>query len=260
MTTDSNPVECDLRGGVLWVTLNRPHVMNALTLGMLRSIDAAMERAKSDAGVRCVVITGQGNTFCAGADLSDVPSGFQELGSFLRKAGQTMQRIERLSKPVIACVNGLALAGGLELALCADIIVAARSAELGDGHIRYGLLPGAGGSARLARAVGAGRARYLMFTGFRLSAERLESWGLVQQVVNDGELLEATTSLANVIARHSPLVLSHLKELICQSADSTLERSLELETAANQIIATSEDLKEGLAAFAEKRKPIFRGV
>jgi enoyl-CoA hydratase len=260
MTTGSNEVESELRGGVLWVTLNRPQVMNALTLAMLRAIDAVMEWAESDSAVRCVVITGRGNAFCAGADLSDVPSGSEELGSFLKKAGQTMQRIERLSKPVIACINGIALAGGLELALCADIIVAARSAELGDGHIKYGLLPGAGGSTRLARAVGAGRARYLMYTGFRLSAERLESWGLVQQVVNDGELLQATDTLANVIARHSPLVLSHLKQLISQSADSSLEQSLQLETAANQTIATSEDLKEGLAAFAEKRKPVFRGV
>ncbi len=260
MTTGSNQVESDLRGGVLWVTLNRPHVMNALTPGMLRAIDAAMEQAESDSAVRCVVITGRGNEFCAGADLSEVPSGSEELGRFLKKAGQTMQGIERLSKPVIACINGVALAGGLELALCADIIVAARSAELGDGHIKYGLLPGAGGSTRLARAVGAGRARYLMYTGFRLSAEHLESWGLVQQVVDDGELLQATNTLANVISRHSPLVLSQLKQLISRSVDSSLEQSLELEVAANQIIATSEDLKEGLAAFAEKRKPVFRGV
>ncbi len=240
MTTGSNQVESDLRGGVLWVTLNRPHVMNALTPGMLRAIDAAMEQAESDSAVRCVVITGRGNEFCAGADLSEVPSGSEELGRFLKKAGQTMQGIERLSKPVIACINGVALAGGLELALCADIIVAARSA--------------------LARAVGAGRARYLMYTGFRLSAEHLESWGLVQQVVDDGELLQATNTLANVISRHSPLVLSQLKQLISRSVDSSLEQSLELEVAANQIIATSEDLKEGLAAFAEKRTPVFRGV
>jgi enoyl-CoA hydratase/carnithine racemase len=226
---------------------------------VLAAIDAAVLLAQSDQAVRCLVITGQGNAFCAGADLSAVPTGREGLGAFLRKAGETMTGVERLSKPVIACVNGIALAGGLELALCADIVVAARSAEMGDGHIKYGLLPGAGGSARLTRAVGAARARYLMYTGFQLGAERLESWGLVQQVIEDSALIDKTAALARKIAGHSPLALSQLKRLVTQACDLSLEESLGLELAASEAHAESADMREGLAAFAERRKPVFRG-
>lgn len=259
MADHSNEVLLDIRDSVLWVTLNRPEVMNALSPTVLEAIDAAVLLAESDRTVRCLVMTGQGVAFCAGADVSAVPIGREELGAFLHKAGETMTRVERLSKPVIACVNGLALAGGLELALCADIVVAGRSAEMGDGHIKYGLLPGAGGSARLTRAVGAARARYLMYTGCRLGAERLESWGLVQQVIEDAALIDKTTALARVIAGHSPLALSQLKRLVTQACDLPLEESLGLELAANEVHAGSADMREGLAAFAEKRKPVFRG-
>jgi enoyl-CoA hydratase len=259
MSNHSKEVFSDLRDGVLWVTLNRPEVMNALSPTVLAGIDAAVLRAESDHAVRCMVITGQGNAFCAGADLSTVPSGREGLGVFLRSAGQTMTGVERLSKPVIACVNGIALAGGLELVLCADIVIAARSTEMGDGHIKYGLLPGAGGCARLTRAVGAARARFLMYTGFRLGAERLESWGLVQQVVDDSALIDETAALARTIAGHSPLALSQLKRLVMQAGDVSLAESLGLELAANEAHAGSADMREGLAAFAEKRKPIFHG-
>jgi enoyl-CoA hydratase len=259
MTNQSNEVLVDLRDSVLWVTLNRPEVMNALSPTVLAAIDAAVLLAQLNQSVRCLVITGQGNAFCVGADLSTVPTGREGLSAFLRKAGETMMGVDRLSKPVIACVNGIALAGGLELALCADIVVAARSAEMGDGHIKYGLLPGAGGSARLTRAIGAGRARYLMYTGFRLGAERLESWGLVQHVVEDAALIDETAALARTIAGHSPLALGQLKRLVTQAGDLSLEASLALELAANEAHAGSADMKEGLAAFAEKRMPVFRG-
>jgi enoyl-CoA hydratase len=259
MSDHSDTVLVDLQGSVLWVTLNRPLAMNTLCSVALGAIDAAVMQAESDVAIRCMVITGNGKAFCAGADLSTVPPDRDGLAIFLRRATQTMERLEALPKPVIACVNGVALAGGLELALCADIIVAARSAELGDGHIKFGLLPGSGGSARLTRALGASRARYLMYTGVRLGAEKLESWGLVQEVFDDHELMEKTAALARKIADHSPLALAHIKRLVAGAAELPLKESLALELAANEVHAGSADMREGLAAFAEKRKPFFQG-
>ena len=250
-------VECD--AGVMWIRLCRPQAMNALSSGMLDVIAESIDLAANDDAVRCVVLIGEGKAFCSGADLSAVPEGSDGLAAFVAKASTTMSRIEALEKPVIACLNGITLAGGLELALCADIVVAAKSAQIGDGHVNFGFLPGAGGSVRLARAIGPGRARFLLYSGKRLSATDMERWGLVQQVFEDAELHDEVSMLATRIAGNSPLVLRRLKALVASSVGGGIAGLLAEELAANVAHAGSYDMREGLAAFAEKRKPVFLG-
>jgi enoyl-CoA hydratase len=253
-------IRTDLRDQVLWVTLARAERMNALSPTMLDDLAAELDRAESDEAVRCLVLTGEGRAFCAGADLSSVPSDADGLASFVAHAAAVTSRLEAFSKPTIACVNGLALAGGLELLLCTDIVVAARGAEIGDGHVRLGLLPGAGGSVRLLRAVGLARARYLLFSGARLPAQTAEAWGLVQQLCDGGDLVGVVQELAQRIASYSPLVLKRMKALVASAADLSLEAALQAELDANRAHARSHDLREGLAAFRERRQPVFRGA
>jgi enoyl-CoA hydratase len=259
MTSANNDISVESSGGVMWIRFCRPKAMNALSPAMMDVIAEAVDHAACDSDVRCVVVIGEGKAFCAGADLSNVPEGSDGMAAFVAKASATMSRLEALEKPVIACLNGLTLAGGLELALCADIVVAAASAQIGDGHVNFGLLPGAGGSVRLARAVGPGRARFLLYSGLRLSATEMERWGLVQQVFEDSELHEQVAALAARIAGHSPLVLGRLKALVASSMGGEIAPLLAEELAANVAHAGSHDLREGLAAFAEKRKPVFLG-
>lgn len=259
MTHDDREIRVDVDEGIMWIRFCRPQAMNALTPAMLQAIAQMMETADQSDNVRCVVFTGEGKSFCAGADLSTVPLDAGNVGAFVEAASRTMLCIEQCTKPVIACLNGMAIAGGLELALCADIVVAARSVEIGDGHANFGLLPGAGGSVRLARAIGSGRARYLLFSGLRMSAVDLERWGLVQQLFDDGELEKETAQLAKRIAGHSPLGLKWMKALVVNSADGTKAELLAAEQAANVEYARSHDMREGLQAFLEKRKPQFIG-
>lgn len=256
-------VMTDIRDGVLWVTLNRPEAMNALTPDVLTGVNDALDRAESDEAIRVVVLSGAGRAFCAGADLKFVRSasalGPTSTDAFLRNVLRTMERLERLPMPVIAAVNGLALAGGLELLLCCDLVVAARSAKLGDAHANYGLLPGGGGSVRLPRKIGPTRAKYLLFTGEFVAADELVASGLVNLVVDDTELIPAAQSLAARVATKSPLGLRRMKQLVNDGLDQPAETALRLELLASEVHAHSEDMREGLAAFAEKRKPVFRG-
>jgi enoyl-CoA hydratase len=259
MESETSHISVESGAGVMWIRLCRPQAMNALSSAMLDVMSEAIDLAGRNEDVRCVVIIGEGKAFCAGADLSAVPEGSDALAAFIAKASATMRRIELLEKPVIACLNGLTLAGGLELVLCADIVVAAMSAQIGDGHVKLGFLPGAGGSVRLARAIGPGRARFLLYSGQRLSATDMERWGLVQQVFEDSEFRDQVALLAARIAEYSPLVLRRLKALVASSLGGEITSLLAEELAANVAHAGSHDMREGLAAFAQKRKPVFLG-
>ncbi|HLT26750.1 MAG TPA: enoyl-CoA hydratase/isomerase family protein [Zeimonas sp.] len=258
-----NDVLTAVRDGALWITLNRPDAMNALTPDVLSGINAALDDAQADAAVRAVVLTGSGRAFCAGADLKYVRAQSDEgagaTDRFLRRVLDTMNRLEHFPMPVIAAVNGLALAGGLELVLCCDLVVAARSARLGDAHANYGLLPGGGASVRLPRKIGPTRAKYLLFTGEFVPAEELVAAGLVNLVVDDEQLAAATGSLASRIASKSPVGLRRMKQLVSDGLQQPVETALRLELLACEAHANSEDMKEGLAAFAAKRKPVFTG-
>ena len=254
-------VVVESQGQSLWIRLNRPQAMNSLTLEALLAIEAALDEAERRADIRSVVVTGTGKAFCAGADLRFIrdlnPSG--HIGGFLDPLNKTLNRLDHFPKPVIAALNGLALAGGLELLLCCDLVVAARSAQLGDAHANYGLIPGGGGSVRLPRAIGATRAKYLMLTGDFVSAQAMQEAGLVNQVVDDADLITTALSLADKLARKSPLGLKRMLALVDSGLECPIDNALRNELQLLQEHANSDDMREGLAAFAEKRPPIFTG-
>lgn len=254
-------VDCELAGPVAWLRLNRPEAMNALSTELLGDLDLAFDIVERDPAVRVVVLTGTGRAFCAGADLKEIgrPPDPDRIVAFVRAAGATIDRIPALDKPVIAAVNGLALAGGLELVLACDVVIAAVSARLGDAHANYGLLPGAGGAVRLARVVGPTVAKYLAFTGLSLPAPDLVPLGLVNEVVPDGRLHARADELANHIAAKSPLGIARMKALVHDGLEQPLDTALRLEHLALATHAHSADLAEGLTAFTEKRTPRYLG-
>lgn len=252
----------DTRNGAVWITLNRPDALNAITPDMVDAMNAALDRAEAN-DIKAVVLTGRGRAFCAGADLKFVraTTGGDEnaLTAFLNTVLRLMERIEKFPRPVIAAVNGITVAGGLELVLCCDLVIAARSARIGDGHINFGLLPGGGGSVRLPRKIGPTRAKYLLFTGDSVSADDLAAAGLVNEVVDDGDLLKATELLTAKLSSKSPLALRRVKSLVDDGLEQPTTTALHLELLACEVHAHSHDMKEGLAAFEEKRKPKFIG-
>jgi len=254
-------VVVEVRKSAMWIRLNRPDAMNSLTPEVLGGIDQALSEAEARADVHAIVLTGTGRAFCAGADLKYVGTrpGADATAGFLRQVVATMARLESFPKPVIAALNGITLAGGLELVLCCDLVVAVRSAKIGDAHANYGLLPGGGGSVRLPRLIGAARAKYLMFTGDFVAAEELVSAGLVNRVVDDGELVAAVQAIEDRIAVKSPLGLKRMKALVNDGLQQPAETALRMELLASEVHTHSADQREGLLAFEEKRAPRFTG-
>lgn len=259
-------IATERRACVLWITLNRPEALNSLSPEMVSELLAALGDAERDRTLRAVVLTGSGRAFCAGADLKAVEamgSGDTDparaTGLFLEEVRKLMSRLERLRLPTVAAVNGLALAGGFELVLCCDMVVAADTAKMGDAHARYGLLPGGGGSARLPRKIGVNRAKQMMFTADHLPAGLLKEWGLVTEVVPLAELGAAVDRLLDRIVDKSPLVLERMKRLVDDSVDQPLEVALTAELIMSELHSYSRDRAEGLAAFLEKRPPRFTG-
>jgi len=254
----------------LWATLDRPLALNAITSDTVTGLHAALDEAERDPQVRAVVIAAAGRVFCAGADLTRISDARQDstpdaasladgLPGFLAAVGELLTRIETFGKPVIAAVQGLAVAGGLELVLVCDIVVAARSAAFGDAHANYGLLPGGGASVRLPGRVGSGMARQMMFTGVTVPAAELVHTDLVNELVDDAELATAVDRLVDSIAAKSPLGIARMKQLLCAGAALPTEAALRLELDAVAEHTHSADFAEGLAAFADKRAPRFAG-
>lgn len=246
-----------------WITLNREKDMNSLSGRMLTEITEALAAAEKDDEIRVLVLIGKGRAFCAGADLKEVLAGLgQKKGpslDYLDKAQGAMNRLRRFSKPVIGALNGLTLAGGLELAMCCDVIIAAESARIGDAHSNYGVFPGGGGAAILPRKIGLTRAKYLLFTGDSIPASEMKHYGLVNQVVPDEELENAVEVLVKKLTAKSPLGLKLMKRVANQSLDQPEEATLQIEWLTLRDYMGSYDLEEGLKAFQEKRKPEFKG-
>lgn len=258
-STASSAVSTDLRRKVLWVDLQRPDVLNAINHEMIQGLNGALEIARGPE-VRAVVIRGTGRAFCAGADLFSVPGAvinIDEMKETVSRVAEVVNQIAELPKPVVAGVNGIAAAGGLEIVLACDLVVAAQGARLADAHSNYGLLPGAGGSARLARAVGPALAKRLMFTGDYVAVEDLVRSGLIAEVVPPEQLDASLEELAGKLAERSPRVLAAMKRLVDGNADATLEEALRAETAELSTHLESSDLMIGLRAFRNGARPQF---
>jgi enoyl-CoA hydratase len=260
---DSDALQESTSDGVLTLTLHRPAALNALTPDLIDALDSALSRGLDDPAVRALVLTGAGRGFCAGADLkateqrSAVPRGNV---AFIAAFGNLVQRIASYPKPVIAAVNGIAVAGGLELVLACDQAIAARSARLGDAHANYAMFPGAGATVRLPRRIGLAKAKLLMFSGALWSADESCRAGLVDQVVPDEDLPGAAHALASLFASRSPLVIARMKAALGDSLDQPPEIGMRRERDLNELHALSADRREGLAAFREKRAPKFTGT
>jgi len=245
-----------------WFVLNRPDEMNALNDEIVESLDEFLDQCAHDDGVRCVVITGVGRAFCAGADLKSTTGGVDlapGTPDFIDRVGEVFHKLRNFSKPVIAALNGYTLAGGLELAMCCDLVLAAESSKIGDAHANFGVYPGAGGAAILPRVVPPNVAKYLLFTGELLSAHEMRSYGFVNRVVADDDLETAAQALADLVATKSPIALSRMKQVANDTLGRTAEAALQHEQVLFRQHMRSADAAEGLRAFAEKRTPNFTG-
>lgn len=258
-----DPILTEIDGAVAWIRLNRPEAGNTLNVGLVEALAAALDAVERDDQVRVVVLGGTGPVFCAGAELSslgplDTFEVRQRFGARMARTGEVFRRLEALPKPTIACVNGLARAGGFELVLCCDLVVADRGARFEEAHARHGQLPGGGSSVRLPRKVGPMRAKQLLFTGAAVTAETLADWGLVTEVA-DGEVEAAAARLAHSMVGCSPLSVARLKRLIDDGLAQPAEVALRLEILAAELHLGSADMAEGLRAVAEERAPVFHG-
>lgn len=246
---------------VALLTLNRPEVMNSLNFGMLLALKARVETLHFDPDVRVVIITGAGEkAFCAGADLKERASySDKQVKEFILTIRNLFTFIENLNKPVIAAVNGIALGGGTELALACDIRIAANNASMGLTETRLAIIPGAGGTQRLPRLVGRGKAKELIFTGRRIDAQEALELGLVNSVCPPDALLDACHTMASMICEAGPVAIQQAKYAINFGLETDLHTGLAIESNSYWITIPTEDRLEGLAAFREKRKPVYKG-
>jgi len=248
-------------GGVCTITLNRPGSMNSLNLRIVEALAEAVAALRFDRSVRVAVITGAGEkAFCSGADLKEratLPP--DQVRRFIATIRDTFTAIEALPQPVIAAVNGVALGGGTELALACDLRIASDRATLGLTEVKLAIIPGAGGTQRLPRLIGKGRAMELILTGRSIGAAEALAIGLVNRVAPAGGLMEAVRKLAGEMLSAGPVALQQAKLAINQGYETDLATGLKLETAAYEAVIPTRDRAEGLAAFAEKRKPVYKG-
>jgi enoyl-CoA hydratase len=248
------------RGHVGVITVNRPDKLNALNSGTRRDILIALDKLESNEAVRVVVITGAGEkAFIAGADINEFAGMTAVKQREVMKGRRAFDAVEDFSKPVIAMINGFCLGGGCELALACDIRVASTRAKLGQPEIKLGIIPGGGGTQRLTRLIGEGKAMELILTGDFISAEEALRLGLVNHLYDPEELEAKTMELANKIAEMSPVALAMAKASVKNAARMNLREGLDSEVDLFAICFSSEDKEEGVKAFLEKRKPIFKG-
>ncbi len=248
------------RDAVAIVTVNRPEVLNSLDTDTLDELAARVEECRREA-VRCLVITGAGErAFVAGADIAAMAkmTGL-DARVFSRRGQAVMRSLEELPIPVIAAVNGFALGGGLELAMACDFIFAADHAKFGQPEVNLGIIPGFGGTQRLARRVGVGAARQLIYSGEIIDAAEALRIGLVNRVVPRAELMTETVRVATELAAKAPVAIQQAKAAVNAGADMAIERGCQYETEAFAVTFASADSHEGLEAFLAKRKPAFSG-
>jgi len=245
-------------GGIALLRINRPEARNALNMAVREQIAAHVADMTHDSEVHCLVIAGTPKVFAAGADIKAMAEASAS-EMMLRGSDTVWQVLRDCPKPVIAAVNGWALGGGCELAMHADIIIAGDGARFGQPEIKVGIMPGAGGTQRLTRAVGKFKAMKMVLTGEPISAIEAERMGLVSEVVPDDEVLDRALALARAIAAMPPIAARRIKQLVLTGADMPLGAALAMERSAFELLFDTQDQKEGMRAFIEKRAPRFVG-
>ncbi|MCQ6279633.1 enoyl-CoA hydratase-related protein [Bacillus sp. EB600] len=256
-----NTIECTVAENVAVITINRSKFLNALNTEVLTELSEAIDLIDKDSTVRAVIVTGAGEkAFVAGADISEMQNkDVLEAREFSSLGNKIFSKLENLKKPVIAAVNGFALGGGCELAMACDIRIAGNRAKFGQPEVGLGIMAGFGGSQRLARLVGAGIAKEILFTGEIINAERAYEIGLVNRIVDTSEVLEEANKLAKTIASKSPLGVCFSKKAVNEGINLDLERALSLEAELFGTLFSTKDQSEGMSAFLEKREPSFKG-
>ena len=256
-----NLIDQKISDGILTITLNRPEKLNALSTDVLLALLECFQKAKDNQAIKGILLTGNGKAFCAGADIArlaecDAHSGYQ-----FACAGQEVFRLlETLGKPSLAAVNGYAFGGGCELAMSATLRIASTNAQFGQPEVKLGVIPGYGGTQRLSRLVGKGRALDLCLTGRFIDAETALAWGLVTHVVAPELLIEEGTRIMKGILSMAPLAIAGVMEVIDHGYDLSLTDALHLEAVHFAKVSASKDKAEGVAAFLQKRPAVFKGV
>lgn len=258
---DENVLLTEKQDGVLILTLNRPEVMNAFNFPLLNALKKQIDSLRFNNDIRVVVITGSGQkAFCAGADLKERADLSElQVKSFIFTIRNLFTAIEDLNKPIIAAVNGVALGGGMELCLACDIRIAATSASMGLTETRLAIIPGAGGTQRLPRLIGRGKAKELIFTGRRVDAQEALQIGLVNKICENEVLLDECQKMASMICDAGPIAIEQAKYAINNGIETDLHTGLGIESNAYWVTIPTADRLEGLVAFREKRKPVYKG-
>jgi enoyl-CoA hydratase len=241
------------------VQLNRPEVLNALSEDLMRELVASLEELDADDAIRCIVLTGNEKAFAAGADIKAQFIEATPVSMLRQDLTSLWERIRKIRTPIVAAVSGYALGGGCELAMVCDIIVASETAQFGQPEVNLGIIPGAGGTQRLTRAVGKYVAMEMVLTGRRVKAEEAKAIGLVAHVYPAASFLDDAKALARTIAEKPPIAIRLATEAVDLAWNSTLDAGLEFERKAFYLLFSTEDKKEGVDAFVNKRKPVFKG-
>jgi enoyl-CoA hydratase/carnithine racemase len=254
-------IQMQLEDQLAVLTINRPEVYNCLNFQALTDLRQAIEKISIQKEIRCVIVTGAGEkAFCAGADLKERKQMSPiQVQQYIHMIRDTFLALERLPQPVIAAINGVALGGGTELALACDLRVAAANAVMGLTETSLGIIPGAGGTQRLTRLVGKGKAKELIFTAKKIGPEEAMVIGLVNKIGPAGKVLDIARELAASIVSNAPIALAQAKYAIDFGAEVDLSTGLAIESNAYQVLIPTKDRLEGLQAFAEKRKPVYKG-
>jgi enoyl-CoA hydratase len=250
-----------IENGILQITLNRPKSLNALNADLMSEFYEVLMHVKSDKRVKALLITGAGKAFCAGADIHQLAELNAQTGYEFARYGQMVFRaLEQLGKPSLAAINGFALGGGCELAMAATMRIAADVAIMGQPEIKLGIIPGFGGTQRLARLIGKSRALEFCLTGNNISAASAKEWGLLSEVTSAEDLLSRAKEILTALTLYSPVALASLMAAIDEGFDLSLTDAFQVEAAQFAMCCASADKREGVQAFLEKRAAVFQGV
>ncbi len=257
---DFKNILVSLESNIAILSFNRPEVLNALNTETINELIEAFKAFETESEVRTIIVTGNGKSFVAGADISEMEGKTPEDARQYSELGHSlMDRIQNINKPVIAAINGYALGGGTEIALSCDIRLASDKAQFGLPETILGIIPGWGATQRAARLIGPALTKELIFTGEIITAQRAKKMGLVNRVIPHEDLMDETLKIAQKICEQSSISLSHAKDVINRGLEKTLKEGCRMEVAAFVSCFQTEDQKEGMKAFIEKRKPVFKG-